>query len=79
MYVFIAFLPKTYCIIQAHKHYDWDDEKKEWVPKTNKTEEVNEDFIAEYQANYGVQYDDIYSEFIENLKVLIFWLPKKKT
>ncbi|CAO4360007.1 unnamed protein product [Caenorhabditis nigoni] len=44
----------------AHKHYDWDEEKKEWVPKPTTSEEVNEDFIAEYQANYGVQYDDIY-------------------
>ncbi|KAF1769616.1 hypothetical protein GCK72_001433 [Caenorhabditis remanei] len=52
----------------AHKHYDWDEEKKEWVPKTNKTEEVNEDFIAEYQANYGVQYDDIYKKMDEELQ-----------
>ncbi|CAP35968.2 Protein CBG18539 [Caenorhabditis briggsae] len=51
----------------AHKHYDWDEEKKEWVPKPTSSEEVNEDFIAEYQANYGVQYDDIYKKMDEEL------------
>lgn len=52
---------------KAHRHYDWDEEKKEWVPKA-KQEEVNEDFIAEYQANYGVQYDDIYKKMDEELQ-----------
>ncbi|PIC54195.1 hypothetical protein B9Z55_000355 [Caenorhabditis nigoni] len=52
----------------AHKHYDWDEEKKEWVPKPTTSEEVNEDFIAEYQANYGVQYDDIYKKMDEELQ-----------
>ncbi|CAI2308958.1 unnamed protein product [Caenorhabditis sp. 36 PRJEB53466] len=52
----------------AHKHYDWDEEKKEWVPKANAEEEVNEDFLAEYQANYGVQYDDIYKKMDEEIQ-----------
>ncbi|PIC54161.1 hypothetical protein B9Z55_000353 [Caenorhabditis nigoni] len=54
----------------AHKHYDCDEEKKEWVPKPTTSEEVNEDFIAEYKANYGVQYDDIYNRTCEKLPEL---------
>uniref|UniRef100_A0A1I7UD52 17S U2 SnRNP complex component HTATSF1 n=1 Tax=Caenorhabditis tropicalis TaxID=1561998 RepID=A0A1I7UD52_9PELO len=56
----------------ARKHYDWDEEKKEWIPKASSAadgkEEVNEDFIAEYQANYGVSYDDIYKKMDEELQ-----------
>ncbi|EGT46963.1 hypothetical protein CAEBREN_21533 [Caenorhabditis brenneri] len=56
----------------ARKHYDWDEEKREWVPKANSTAqeqlEVNEDFIAEYQANYGVQYDEIYKKMDDELQ-----------
>ncbi|CAI5439834.1 unnamed protein product [Caenorhabditis angaria] len=55
------------------KNYTWDEEKQEWIPKEPKvggaTEEpqVNEDFIAQYQANYGVQYDDLYKKMDEEI------------
>uniref|UniRef100_A0A8R1IRD9 RRM domain-containing protein n=1 Tax=Caenorhabditis japonica TaxID=281687 RepID=A0A8R1IRD9_CAEJA len=54
----------------SNAHYDWDPEKNEWVPKAKKEgeEEVNEDFIAEYQANYGVQYEEIYKKMDEEIQ-----------
>ncbi|CAJ0930435.1 unnamed protein product, partial [Mesorhabditis belari] len=39
-------------IIDGVKHV-WDREKQEW----QRVQEIDEDFIANYQANYGVDYD----------------------
>ncbi|CAB3407053.1 unnamed protein product [Caenorhabditis bovis] len=53
---------------EERKNYVWDEKKNEWV--TKKDNEVDEDFIAQYQANYGVpeEYADIYKKMDEELK-----------